>query len=91
MVARHAAVPLDVVERDAPEVDEAGLVPALRNGEVVGVHPHTFPEESEDDLDDSSAEQIKIERPQTFCHKCSTQFRQFSSFLAHKKFYCKDD
>lgn len=48
-------------------------------------------EESEDDQDDSSAEQIKIERPQTFCHKCSTQFRQFSSFLAHKKFYCKDD
>lgn len=48
-------------------------------------------EESDDDQDDSSAEQINIELPQTFCHKCSTQFRLFSNFLAHKKFYCKDD
>lgn len=41
--------------------------------------------------EDDQQHETKIERPQTYCQKCCTQFQHVSNFLAHKKFYCKDE
>lgn len=56
-------------------------------------HDEEDEEEDEDEAEetDSDSEQVKIQRPQTYCHKCSTQFQHVRNFHAHKKFYCKDD
>jgi len=36
-----------------------------------------------------SANNIKLEKSQSYCSKCNIQFRHKSNYLAHKKLYCK--
>lgn len=70
-----------------------GQQPFTKKARLLEYNNNSNKNDDDDESEDDSQEVLtnKIERPQTFCHKCSTQFKQIVSFKAHKKFYCMDD